>query len=300
MSDDRPRPDDPLEDAVQAFRRMTVPDRPADARILALLGPAPGESTPVVPMSAPSKGRFLMRLAVPSAAALVLLGGAALVLLTNTPSASLADVVKAAQKYALVRYKQVQTTDSTDHVGATTESTVYADLKAPRVRSEIQHRFMDPDDREKSIEEVNLSILDAARDRHLMTNTHPGGKVLPPRKDAWLGLGGKGYKSFLGGLQEFQRKKGVTQQKDNLDRVEVIRYRLEEEKQTVSLWVDAKTQLPVRMEQEFTNPSADISRNRFVWTEFEWDPELPKAFRSVDALFDTTVPKGYKLDDQTK
>src|SRR5262249_11526787 len=201
------------------------------------------------------------------------------------------------------KYKQTQTTDTKDIVGAQLEQVVYADLKALRFRSESRHEFMDPDDRTKFIEEVSLSIQDAPRGRHLMTNTHAGGKVLPPRKDAWLGrIGGdpKKMKSFLENLQDFQRKKGVRQVKDQLGGVETIRYRLEEDKHTVSLWVDAKTKLPVRMEQEFTDLTPDITRNRFVWTEFEWDPELPKGFRNLDALFDTTPPRGYKLDDQTK
>jgi hypothetical protein len=244
-----------------------------------------------------------MRLVVPSAAAaLVLLGSAAVFLLTATPSPTLADVGKAAEKYNLVKYKQAQTTDTKDLVGAPTESTVYADLKALRFRSESRHQFMDPDDRTLFIEEVSLSIVDTPNDRHLMTTTHPGGKVRPPRKDAWLGrVGGeKNGMSFLENLQELQQKKGVIQVKDKLDGVETIKYRLEEHKQTVSLWVDAKTKLPVRMEQEFTDPTPDITRNTFVWTDYEWDPKLPKGFKDLDALFDTTPPKGYALTDETK
>jgi hypothetical protein len=302
MGDNRQPQDDPLEEAVNAFRQLTVPDRPPDAGVLARLGTAPGETTPVVPVSASPKWRFLMRLAVPSAIALLLLGGGVLVVLTNTPSPTLADVVKAAQKYKLVKYKQVQTTDSKDHVGAMTESTVYADLKALRFRIESLNRFQDPDDRTNFIEEVNVSVQDVPKGRHLMTNTHPGGKVRPPRKDAWLGRAGgaENRKSFLENLQEFQQKKGVTKLKDKLGGVETIRYRLEEDKQTVSIWVDAKTKLPVRMEQEFTDPTPDITRNRFVWTDFEWDPKLPKGFKNLDALFDTTPPEGYALTDETK
>jgi hypothetical protein len=302
MSDDRRPRADPLEEAVQAFRRMTVPDPPPDADVLARLGTAAADATPAVPVPFSPKRRYLMRLVVPSAAALVLLGTAAVFLLTTTPSPTLADVVQAAEKHKLVKYKQVQTTDTRDMVGASTESTVYADLKALRFRSESRHHFQDPDDRTKFIEEVSVSVQDAAKDRHLMTNTHAGGKVQPPRKDAWLGrLGGaKDGKTFLQHLREFQQKKGVTQVKDKLSGVETIKYRLEEDRQTVSLWVDAKTKLPVRMEQEFTDPTPDITRNKFVWTDFEWDPELPRDFKNLDALFDTTPPGGYTLTDDTR
>jgi len=244
-----------------------------------------------------------MRLVVSSAAAaLLLLGGVAVFLLTATPSLTLADVVKAAGKYKLVKYKQVQTTDTKDLVG-TTESTMYADLKAARSRSESLNRFQDPDDRTKLIEEVNVSVQDATKGRHLMTNTHPGGKLKPPRKDAWLGGGraeGKKGKSILENLQEFQQKKGVTSGKDKLDGRETVKYRLEEDGNTTTLWVDRTTKLPVRMEYEMIDPTPNITRNKFVWTDFEWDPELPKGFKDLDALFDTTPPKGYQLDDQTK
>jgi hypothetical protein len=302
MSDDRQPEDDLLEEAVKAFRQMTVPDSPPDSGVLAQLATATGETTRAVPVPSSSKRRYLMRIVVPSAAAvLVLVGGAALFLLTATPSPTLADVVKAAEKYKLVKYKQVQTTDTKDLVGST-ESTVFADLKVLRWRSESRHQFQDPDDRAKLIEEVSLSVGDTSKDRHLMTNTHPGGKVLAPRKEAWLGRagGGKKGKSFLENLQEFQQKKGVIQVKDKLDGVETIKYRLEEDKVTLSLWVDAKTQLPVRMEQEFIDQTPDITRNKFVWTDFEWDPKLPKGIKDLNALFDTTPPEGYKLDDQTK
>jgi hypothetical protein len=302
LSDNPKKPDDPLEVAVTAFREMAVPDRPPDAGILAQLATVSRGTSPKIPISPSLKRRYLMRLVVPSAAALILLGSTVVFLLTATPSPTLADVAKAADKYKLVKYKQVQTTDTNNMVGASTESTVYADLKALRARSESLNRFQDPDDRAKIIEEVNLSIQDAPKGRHLMTNTHPGGKVLPPRRDAWLGRAGgaKTGKSFLENLREFQREKGVTSGKDKLDGVETIKYRLEEDKQTVSLWVDAKTRLPVRMEQEFTDPTPDITRNKFVWTDFEWDPNLPKGFKNLDALFDTTPPKDYTLTDESK
>jgi hypothetical protein len=304
MSKDPQSQDDPLEEAVEAFRQMTVPDRPPDAGVLARLATVAGETAAAVPVPSSSKRRHLMRVAVPSAAAaLLLLGGAAVFLLTATPAPTLADVVKAAEKHKLVKFKQVQTTDTKDMVGASTESTVYADLKAPRFRSESLNRFQDPDDRTELIEEVNVSVQDATKGRHLMINTHPGGKLLPPRKDAWLGGGrgeGKKGKSYLENLQEFQQKKGVTSGKDKLDGRETVKYRFEEEGNTNTMWVDAATKLPVRLEYEMVDPTPDITRNKWVWTDYEWDPELPKGFKSLDALFDTTPPKDYKLTDDTK
>src|SRR5207245_2918460 len=79
------------------------------------------ESTQPVSVPSSLRRRYLMRVVIPSTAALVLLGGAALFLLTATPSPTLADVVKAAKKHKLVKYKQTQTTDSKDIVGAQRE-----------------------------------------------------------------------------------------------------------------------------------------------------------------------------------
>jgi RNA polymerase sigma factor (sigma-70 family) len=302
MTDDQQPTPDPLEEALEAFRRMAVPDRPSDADVLAQLGRRLGDTAQPASIPAPSRRRYLMRLVVPSAAAAVLLAvGLGFLLLNGTAPIALADVVKAAQKYRLVRYKQQQTTDTKDMVGVT-DSTVYGDLKGRRFRSESRHQFMDPDDREKFIEEVSVSVTDLAKDRHLMTSTHPGGKVLPPRKEAWLGRCGsaKNDKTFLENLRDFQQKKGVTSGRDKLDGRETVRYRLEEKGSTTTLWVDAATKLPVRMEYEQIDPTPDITRNRFVWTDYEWDPELPRGFRNLDELFSTTPPKGYTLDDQTR
>ena len=187
-----------------------------------------------------------MRFVVPSTAALVLLGGAALFLLTATPAPTLADVVKAAEKYKLVKYKQTQTTDTKDLVGTPTESTVYADLKAPRTRTETPNPIPDFAD------EVVISVQDGTKKLWLMTNSR--------RKTAWLANMPEGYQGFLVGLREFQQKKGVIQVKDKLGGVETVKYRLEEGDRTDSLWVDAKTLLPVRYELQLDGGPNDIAR----------------------------------------
>jgi outer membrane lipoprotein-sorting protein len=286
MSDDRQSQADPLDDAVHAFRQMAVPDPPPDADTLARLGAAPNQITPAAAIPTSTKGRFLMRLAVPSTAALILLGGAALVILTNTPTPTLADMIQAAEKYKLVKYKEVQTTDTKDFVGMPTERTVYADLTAPRTRIELANPSPDFAD------EIIISILDGTKKRWLMTDSR--------KKTAWLARAPEGYKSFLGGFQEFQQKKGVVQVKEKLGQIETVKYRLEDGKRTDTLWVDAKTKLPVRYELQLEDGPNDIVRDKIVWTDFEWDPMLPKGYNDRDALFDTTPPKDYALTDQTR
>jgi hypothetical protein len=304
--DQCPDPSAALDKAFEGIRRMPVPDQPPDTELLALLTsdqPIDHNQANTRPVSLPcsSKRRLMMRILVPSAAAaLLLVGGLGLWLLNSTPALALGDVVEAAKKHKLVKYKHKQTDVMNDGTTGTLDAIRYADLKAMRGRSESLNKFQDPGDREKRIEEVLISVQDAPNNRWLMTHTHPGGKVLAPRKDATLlriGEEGKKSKSFLKNLEDFQKKKGVTSGKDTLGGREMIRFRLEEENSTTSLWVDAKTKLPFRSEYELVTPTAT---HKFVDTDFEWDPALPKGFMNLDALFSTRPPEGYTIEDRTK
>jgi hypothetical protein len=305
MSENHQPKHDALEEAIAAFQRMTVPDRPPDTEMLARLGTVAADSARLVSVPIPPKRRYLMRLLVPSAAvAASLLAGLTLFVLNSTPTFALGDAVKAAEKHKLVKYKQKETTTNEQGQTATTDYEVFADLKASRFRKESRHRFADPDDMEKLIEEVHVDVTDFANARHLMSHTHPGGKFLPPRKDAFLGPTEKNnFKSFIDSLREFQQKKGVTSGKDTLGGRETIRFRFEDEEQlkdgslTTTLWVDAKTKLPVRLDHKLSFKTQTV---QLVGTDFEWDPDLPKGFKNVDELFSTRPPPGYTLDDQTK
>jgi hypothetical protein len=282
MSDDqRPAPDS-LNEAIEAFGQMCVPPGPPDDEVLARLGALQGGTAR--PASNPSRstrrGR-LTRFLPPSAAALLVIGLVGLSLLSGTTAVALADVVKAAQKHKLVRYREQLLTGTDDGTGARRDSIVHADLRAPRLHSES--RVADPGG-----EAVFLSVHDGRR--HLTTDSR--------QKTARLGPAPKGYKSVLCCLEEFERKQGVVQGADKLGDVRVVTYHLEEEKQTTSLWVDARTKLPLRMEQVFFDPAADSQRRRLVWTDFAWDSELPNGCRSPDELFSTRPPDGYALLDQ--
>jgi hypothetical protein len=305
---------DRLEEAIGAFRRMTVPEVPPAAEILAQLPTRPRDGSRSVLVSFISKRR-LLRLMVPSAAAvLVLLGSLGLFLWNSTSSFALADVIEATRKYILVRYKlkQISTpsegTTRATGIGPTTQNwTVFADLQVCRFRKEMRAKLRDPDDPRKpiDIEEVTIDVIDGAKERILTVKTHPGGNALPPRKAAWLGrLPNQGNKPLLDELRELQRRKGVTSGKATLDGRDVITFRWVSEEEikdatvTTTLWIEPKTKLPVRHEQEIATKYG--TRMQFVATDYEWDPELPKGFKNVDELFSTTPPEGYALDDRTK
>jgi hypothetical protein len=283
MSEDqRPAPDS-LAEAIEAFRRMCVPPGPSDADVLARLDALQGGTARPAPGPSPStrRGRLIRFLAPPAAVALLVIGLVGLLLLSSTASLALADVVKAAGKHRLVRYRE-QITDTNDNAGARRDSIVHADLTAPRLRSESHVAY-------PGGEAVSLSVHDGRR--HLTTDSR--------RKTARLDPAPKGYKSLLCCLEEFEQKEGVVQGTDRLGEVRAVKYHLEEEKQTTSLWVDAKTKLPLRWEQVFFDPTADSQRRRLVWTDFAWDPGLPEGCRSLDELFSTRPPDGYALHDRT-
>jgi hypothetical protein len=182
-----------------------------------------------------------------------------------------------------VRYHQQQITDTKAQTDARVDSTVYADFTAPRLYSES--RVNDPQG-----DTVLFSVHDGKH--HLTTNSR--------QKSATLDFAPKDYKSLLCCLEEFQQKTGVTCEKCDLDGQPMVKYRHVEDKQNITLWVDAKTKLPLRLEQEFIDPSPSITRSALVWTDFAWDPELPHGFTSPNELFSTRPPHGYALDDHTK
>ena len=77
---------------------------------------------------------------------------------------------------------------------------------------------------------------------------------------------------------------------------------IDEGHKATTLWVDAATKLPLRLEYELTDPKvlpAGVSALEFVLTDFTWDPELD-GFKSADELFSLTPPAGHKLIDQRK
>jgi hypothetical protein len=285
MSENQQPSHDSLAEVIEAFQRMAVPDRPADAAVLARLGVDQCEpARPILNPAPLRKNAYVLRLVVPSAAAALLLAGVlALSLLNGTAPIAVADVVKAAVQHKLVRYQEQQTTDTREHAGTRLDSTVYADLTAPRLRSESRVAHADG-------EAVHVSVQDGAS--HLMTNSRDKTALLLPTP--------KDFKSFCCSLEEFEKHQGVTQVKDTLGGLATVKYHFQEGNQRSSLWVDAKTKLPLRMEQELTWPGPDVTRQRFVWTDFQWDPELPQGFSSPAELFSTRPPLGYALDDQTR
>jgi hypothetical protein len=314
MSDELNR--EPLDAAFDALRRMPVPERPPDAELLARL--ATGLSPAAAPLAL-LRRRMLMRLATGSAAAAVLALAAGVFLLTGSPTAALADVVKAAEKHKLVRYKLKQTTEDKTNGTASGESVVYADLRTPRSRTEdggltingavdFRSVFVQDGKKDRCLHVITEMITEKGKTDPMLIELLKGFEKLGvPRKEARVTRAFGDFtpataaknKSILENLRELEGRKDAVGTKAKLDGKDVLKYRVEDGNQTTVLWVDAATRLPVRLEHEILDHTPNIPRNAWVLSGFEWDPPL-KGFKSADELFDTTPPEGYTVIDETK
>lgn len=318
MSDNHPFNHDAVQQAIDSFRHMAVPDRPADSEVLARLEVI---QLPTARLSIPrsTKRSFIMRALVPSSvAATVMIGLLATFLLTNPSSFAIAQVIKAAEIHKLVKYKVTQTTDDKRYGTSSGTSVMYADLAAPRYREERKGLTLND-----TVEMDFVYIQNGPENRALAVLTESvvpdaekdGGKSTiaksfkekygEARREASLSPVAEGShpmkkaQPLLEGLRELERHKDVLTSRDKLNGLETVKYFLKQDKKTTKLWVDTKTKLPVQLEYEMLEPTSDIAVNRWVFSDFEWDPQV-KGFPTLDAIFDTTPPEGYKLTDRTK
>jgi len=301
VTDDVDAPNqDALEQAIAAFRQMSVPDWPADDELLTRLVAPPVEAAPIW---RPSRRLLSLRAVFAyAAAASVLLGLLAWTLFGQTTIA-LADVIQAAQKHRFVRYKQTQIIDEGFKGDVAPDRTVLADLKAFRIRSETRVR-------ERGLESVSVVIQDALKNRMLILSTDTDlttGKVVTRvghlDKLVWNDavwkdfrpLGDlKPFQPLLDHLRELQNHRSTKAVKESLGGRQTVKYQLADDSHSISVWVDPKTKLPVRMENAATYP--DGVRYRFAFTDFEWNPKV----KDVEQLFSTEPPAGYTIRDHTR
>jgi hypothetical protein len=298
MKDDPVTPNQvALEQAIAAFRQMPVPDRPADAELLARFdalqpfGPLPIARLP--------KRKLASWAILPyAAAASILLGIAGWALFGRTGSLALAEVIQAARSHHFVRYKQGQIVDDVFKGPTAPDRTVLADLRSFRIRS--ASRVIDG-----NMEYVVVITQDARKNRNLSLSTdtdlHTGKIVtklavveLCVREDFRPLRGFKPYQPLLDQLRELQNHKATAVTKEPLNGRKTVKYRLEDDGTAIAAWVDPTTKLPVRMENEMTAP--DGLRYKFAFTDFEWDPEV----KDIDQLFSVEPPGGCIVRDYTR
>jgi hypothetical protein len=308
MSTD-PEPD-PLDAVFDAIRREPVPDRPPDAELLARLAAGPSPAAQPVTLAG---RRMIMRIAKWSLAASVLAAVGAAVVLTGSPNIALADVVKAAEKYKLVKFKQSITTtatpppgviidDPTMLEGAYTPTIIYSDLRAARSREVRSEWDSIPEAGRGPVRSSAYYVVDRTKKRRLAVyKSRPLDGKGAEDKGAMLStissdeLGANPNHTTLEHLRDLEMHKDAKVTKED----KLIRYTVVDGKETTTLWVDTATKLPVRMVVEVDQPNEGVARLRVEFTDFEWDPEL-KEFKSLDDLFSLAPPEGYKLEDRTK
>jgi hypothetical protein len=273
---DQPTGSEALEQAIDAFKRMPVPERPDDTAMLALLAGRQSEFT------APYKWRLFSRPAfqVATAAAIVIGVGAWLLWNPAAPLA-LADVIQATERHQLFRCTLELT--AKDQNGSHSERiTSYEQFQPYRLREE-HHRLTT----QGKIEPIHLlHIVDWTTNRYVM--------IYPTDKTAYIGnltiKKNDWPRPMIESLREMQDDRTTTSGKDKLNGQDMIRYRNEKDGRSVTLWVDGSTKLPTRLESTLLHPDGTASY-RFVYSDFEWDPKVPDR----NELFSLMPPEGYAV-----
>ena len=102
-------------------------------------------------------------------------------------------------------------------------------------------------------------------------------------------------KTLLENLHELEEHTEAKSTRETVEGRTLLKYEVEDGPRPTTLWVDAATKLPVRMKMvQVGNGKLTVEIS-----DFEWDPKL-SGFKTLDELFDTSPPAGYRLNDQTK
>lgn len=317
-----PHGPDPLDEAVAAFRAMPVPPCPAGDDWAARMVPGPSPATESPPHSRRS---LLVRIVPLSAAAAVLVAAGFTAFFAGPASVALGDVVKAAERHKLVRYHMAQGGETRDGSSVQPLTQVaHADLRAPRFRTD--HRS--PGSLQGAIDFESIYVMDGVKGvtmQRLTETVTEKGKTDPeaikilkdfehlgvPRKIVTLTdfygdltpASADRTRSILENLRDLEAHKDAVATRGKFRGADVLKYRIEEGPRTTTLWVDAATKLPVRMEYESTDPKdtggGEMIKTKYVMSDFEWDPAL-EGFKDIDELFSTEPAAGYKVEDRRK
>jgi hypothetical protein len=265
MSDNHASSDkNTLDQVVSAFQRMSVPERPKVEETLAIFQS--------------KRGFFMQPRFHIATAATILIGVGVWWLLSPATSFALAEVIQAAERHGLVRYRGEITVEDKNGTN-TVVSTSYVDLKEHRTREESFGPTADGKPGKLRL----IHVVHETSRRYLM--------VYPEDKTAYLGTQSSknGAQALLEQLREMQGDKLTTMEKEKLDGKETLKYKFEEDGRTSIVWVDPLSKLPIRIEVTALHPLG--MRIRLISTAFEWDPQV--AGRAE--LFDLIPPAGYKV-----
>jgi len=278
-----------------------------------------------------------MRITV--AASLAIAITATWLLVNTTTPVALAQVIESTLKHRLVKYKIQNRAEVRDdlkarYVGdATNEYAMYSDLTMPRMRLEKSRESTLNGVAEQSWDEILdygadrwlslyrfdliLSETDTTDEKQkqairmlLADKSGPGvhqrlAKLFraPLPNKASTATNFKPYsdmgkeQSFLQTLRTLQTNNATVSSKEMLYGQEATKYRLKEGGWTSTVWVDVSSKLPIRIEYDLVGETAGkmFASRKWTYTDFEWDPTVD----NIDALFSTTAPQGYVLENHT-
>jgi hypothetical protein len=323
------RHDEPLDRAIAEIQRMAVPAPPGPDTLLALI---PAQSQPAAAERDFGRKRLAMRRVyqVATAAAAIIVLATGWLMLGPPATLAIAEVIEATTSHKVVRYNletsaeiKMKTSahqNEEEFVPATNQEVVYFDLTSPRFRIELHQKTLNG-----TVQSDWVTIQDNQRDRTLVmsslalivtedeTKDHnqlQAIKMFKAGDDAGkrarlFRVSDKGVKpftnmktdkTFLEILQAFQDRRDVVATQDVLDGRDSRKYRLDQPGVSSIVWVDIKTKLPIRIEQELIDPSPKTRRWKWVYSDFRWDVDVG----NLDEFFSTTPPADYRLEDHTK
>ncbi len=273
---DTPMPPDEhvLDRAIGEIRQLHVPVSPGAQSLLVRT------RTELVSKSPHGPKRRIPRRAIPiMAASMAAISFFVGWLLWNSSSPiALAQVIEAATKHRIVRYDLRSYVRGNDV--AQTMCVCYVDLKLPRSRSERREVGM-------------VFVQDNRKDRMLVLQNRGRGFALLMRiPDIKVITHVKTDKTFLEILRSLRENKATTFNSELFDGRHANKYSLTIDETKSVLWVDAKTNLPIRIEFEFLNPPRGAVEDKWVYTGFEWDVDI----ENLDDFFSLEPPAGYIVE----
>ena len=263
-----------------------------------------------------------------TAAAIVVLLTVGWLVLGSSASIAMAEVIKAATNHKIVRYKlttiaqikmKVRADEEAKFVPAESEDIVFCDLSSPRRRVErheitlndtVQSDWVTIQDNKLGktlvmsslalkVDEKDAKNSDQVKTIRMFTKSGDAGKKARLFFNSDEGLipftNVKSDNTFLEILATLQDNPNTAATKDSLDGRSARKYELIDQGAKTTVWVDAQTALPIRIEQELTNPRPNVAQWKWVFTDFAWDVDV----EHLDSFFSTTPPSDYTLEDHT-
>ena len=272
-SDSIPPPDDPVARATDALRRVPVPDGPPPetiARTLAALREAAEE-----PVVIPRTRRRIMFTILKMAGAVLAAAAGVTYFAVFPPAAAKSEFVEAATKLRDAQTLSLRHTQTLTLAGKTETMTARLLYKVPGLMRSEPEPAGSPFSIMDSIHNKIL-ILNPA-DKSAMLMEEQGGGPAPKRDGAAMMI------------EDMRRLAG----KDNepvgekvIGDVRARGFRVKEQGQDMTVWVDPQKKLPVLIEFKGRTGNIDFSG---TFSDIRLDPELD------DALFRLDPPAGYTL-----